>query len=114
MVIAVTSLKLRRLWGFFKMSYLSMHVVRQTKTQPGFISMKHTGFGYLHYTLSAWKSEEEVKQFARSGAHREAMKFSRSLATEIRIYTFQCDEIPDWKEAKQLLLENGKVYSFES
>lgn len=114
MVIAVTSLKLRRLWGFFKMSYLSMHVVRQTKTQPGFISMKHTGFGYLHYTLSVWKSEEEVKQFARSGAHREAMKFSRSLATEIRIYTFHCDKIPDWKEAKQLLLENGKVYSFES
>ena len=113
MVITVTSLRLRRLWGFFKLTYLAMHIVRQTKTHSGFISMKNTGFGYMHYTLSAWESEEDVKQFARTGAHREAMKFSRSLATEIRIYTFQCDKIPNWKDAKQLLLENGKVFSFE-
>lgn len=113
MIITVTSLRLRRLWGFFKLTYLAMHIVRQTQTQPGFISMKNTGFGYMHYTLSAWESEEDVKRFARTGAHRDAMKFSRSLATEIRIYTFRCDEVPDWKEAKQLLLENGKVFSFE-
>ena len=112
MFITVTSLRLRKLLGFFKMSYLSLHVVRQTKQQKGFIAMKHTGFGYLHFTLSAWESEEDIKNFARSGAHLAAMKLSRSLSSEIRIYTFQSEEIPNWKDAKQLLLEKGKVLNF--
>ena len=112
MFVTVTSLKLRKLWGFFRMSYLSMHVVRQTKQQKGFVSMQHTGFGYLHFTLSAWESEEDIKNFARSGAHLAAMKVSRSLSSEIRIYTFQAEEIPNWKDAKQLLFERGKILSF--
>lgn len=114
MVITVTSLRLRRLWGFFKMSYLAMHIVRQTKTQPGFIAMKNTGFGYLHFTLSVWESAEAAQRFAHSGAHQAAMKQSRSLAAEIRIYTYESNHIPNWKEAKELLLTNGKCFSFSS
>ena len=112
MVITVTSLKLRRLWDVFKMYYLSFHVVAQTKQQKDFVSMKNTGFGYWHYTLSVWESEEAVKQFARTGAHLNAMKQSRNLASEISTYTFQSEQIPNWKEAKQLLVENGKRLSF--
>lgn len=113
MVITVTSLKLRRLWGYFKMTYLSMHIVRQTRTQPGFVAMKHTGFGYLHFTLSVWESAEDARRFAHSGAHKEAMKSSRQLSSEIRIYTYQGDHLPSWKEAKRLLLANGKCFSFD-
>ena len=112
MVITVTSLKLRRLWGYFKLTWLALHIVKQTKQQKGFITMKNTGFGYLHYTLSVWESEADVKQFARTGAHLDAMKQSRSLASEIGTYTFQSEQIPNWKEAKQLLLDNGKRLSF--
>ena len=113
MVITITSLELRHWWDFFKLSLWGLKIVRQTKTQKGFIEMKNTGFGYLHFTLSAWETEADVKNFARSGAHLEAMKQSRKLATEIRIYTFRSDEIPDWKDAKRLLFERGKVLSFD-
>jgi heme-degrading monooxygenase HmoA len=112
MVITITSLKLRHWWGFFKLSLWGLKIVRQTKTQKGFVEMKNTGFGYLHFTLSVWESEADAKNFARSGAHLEAMRESRKLATEIRIYTFQGEKIPDWKEAKRLLRERGKVFSF--
>jgi heme-degrading monooxygenase HmoA len=112
MVITVTSLKLRRLWGFFRLTYLAMFIVRQTKTQPGFITMKNTGFGHWHFTLSAWESAEDARRFAHSGAHQEAMKFSRELASEIRIYTYPGDHLPNWNEAKQLVAERGTVFSF--
>ena len=112
MVITVTSLKLRRPWYVFRLYYLSFRIVAQTKQQQGFISMKNTGFGYWYYTLSVWESEADVKQFARTGAHLHAMKQSRSLSTEISTYTFQSNQIPNWKEAKQLLLDNGKRLSF--
>ena len=110
MFITITSLKLRHWWGFFYMSYLALQIVRQTRAQKGFIEMKNTGFGYLHFTLSVWESEADAKNFARSGAHLEAMKGSQSLATEIRIYTFQDEKIPDWQEAKRLLFERGKTF----
>ena len=80
--------------------------------QKGFIEMKNRGFGYLHFTLSVWDSETDAKNFARSGAHLEAMKESWKLATEIRIYTFRGEKIPDWRKAKRLLNESGKVFSF--
>jgi heme-degrading monooxygenase HmoA len=114
MVITITSLKLRHWWSFFKLSLWGLKIVQQTKTQKGFIEMKNTGFGYLHFTLSVWETEADVKNFARSGAHLEATKQSRKLATEIRIYTFRSDEIPDWKDAKRLLFERGKVFSFDN
>ena len=109
MVITVTSIRLKRLWHFFKLTYLALHIVRQLKGQAGFINMKNTGFGYWHYTLSVWESEAQAKRFARAGAHLEAMKVGKDIAHEVRIYTFQSDRIPSWKEAKQLLLERGKV-----
>jgi hypothetical protein len=112
MVITITSLKLRHWWGFFKLSLLGLKIVRQTKTQKGFVEMKNRGFGYLHFTLSVWESEADAKNFARSGAHLEAMKESRKLATEIRIYTFQGEKIPNWRKVKRLLRERGKVFSF--
>ena len=113
MVITVTSIRLKRLWHFFKLTYLAMHVVRQMKGQAGFIKMKNTGFGYWHYTLSVWESEAHAKSFARAGAHLQAMKAGPTIATEVRIYTFQSDHIPGWKEAKQLVLERGKVTHYQ-
>ena len=113
MTVTVTSIKLKRWRHYFKLTYLALKIVRQTKQQKGFVKMKNTGFGYLHYTLSVWQSDADMKNFARTGAHLEAMKKSRTIADEIRIYTFQSEQMPKWKEAKQLLLEKGKVISFE-
>lgn len=56
MIVTVTSLKLRKLWNFFRLSFHGMQVMKQTKTQKGFIKMKNTGFGYIHCTLSAWET----------------------------------------------------------
>lgn len=114
MIITITSLELKHWWGFFRLSLWGLKISRQAKMQKGFIEMKNIGFGYLHFTLSAWETEEDLKTFARSGAHLEAMKESRNLATEIRIYTFRSEQIPDWREAKRMLFENGRVILFDS
>ncbi|MFM9945202.1 MAG: DUF3291 domain-containing protein [Bacteroidia bacterium] len=112
MIITITSLKLRSLWKFFRLSLHGMKVMKQTKNQKGFIRIKNTGFGFWHYTLSAWETEEDVKNFAKSGAHLQAMKESAAIATEIGIYTYKSDKMPDWKEAKELVREKGRVLRF--
>lgn len=108
MVVTVTSLRLKSAWLFFKLSWHGLQISRQAKTKPGFIKMKNTGFGYLHYTCSAWQDEASMKNFAKTGAHLKAMKKSSAMATEIKTYTFETDRMPDWIEAKTLLAEKGK------
>jgi heme-degrading monooxygenase HmoA len=112
MVVTITSLKLKSLWGFFRLSLYGLKISRQTKNQAGFINMKNTGSGYLHYTMSCWQREEDAKNFARSGAHLDAMKEASKIAAEIRVYTFVSEKMPSWKEAKTLVTEKGKVFSY--
>jgi heme-degrading monooxygenase HmoA len=85
----------------------------QAKKERGFIGMKNTGFGYMHYTLSWWESDEDVKRFARSRAHLEAMKQSQRLASEIRVHTFSGSELPGWTQTKRLLIEKGTSFTYK-
>lgn len=112
MFVTITSLKLKSVWGFFKLSLFGLRISNQAKKEKGFVSMKNTGFGYMHYTLTQWESEDDLKRFSRSGQHLTAMKTSATLATEIRTYTYAEDRIPDWNTAKKLLIENGKSVTF--
>jgi len=113
MIITVTSIRLRKWWLYFYLTTLAFKITLQLRKQKGFVKMKNTGFGYLHFTLSVWETEEDLKRFAREGAHLKAMKKSSVLATEIRTYTYQDVCPPNWKEAKNLLLEKGKVLTFK-
>ncbi len=113
MVVTVTSIKLKSVWYYFKLTIFGYKIVKQLKSEKGFIKMKNTGFGYLHYTLSAWQTEEDLKRFSRSGAHAEAMKQSKSIAAEIRTYTFPAESFPGWKDSKSLLEEKGKIIKFK-
>ncbi len=112
MVVTITSLRLKSLFGFFRLSLNGLKISLQAKGHPGFIKMKNAGFGYLHFTLSVWEDQKYLKQFSRSGAHLEAIKQAGALAREIRIYTFESDVVPDWKEARTLIEKNGKVIPY--
>ena len=114
MVITVTSIRLKSWWLFFQLSLHGLKISQQLKSQKGFIKLKNTGFGYLHFTMSAWESEEDVKRFYREGAHLAAMKQASKIATETRTFTYQDEILPKWKEAKQLLIEKGKVLRFDN
>jgi hypothetical protein len=61
--------------------------------------------------MTLWKSEEELKDFARSGAHMEAMKISKDIAKEIGTITIDATELPDWSTAKELL-NKAKVFKY--
>ncbi|MEL6534652.1 MAG: DUF3291 domain-containing protein [Bacteroidota bacterium] len=111
MKVTITLLHLRKPWHFFALSYQAMHILRQLKGTP--VKQTRTqGFGAKHYTLSLWETEEDMKAFARSGAHLEAMKGARKIAREIRVLTLDQDTLPDWRTAKRLLREQGKVYKY--
>lgn len=113
LLVTVTSIRLKSVWYFFRLSLFGLKISRQAKSEKGFIKMKNTGFGYDHYTLSVWESEEDIKRFARSGMHLEAMRQTGSIASEVRTYTYLTNTLPGWKEVKKLLKDKGKIHKFK-
>ncbi len=109
MLITITSIRLKSLFGFFRLSNHGRKISKQAKQSKGFVKMKNTGFGYEHFTLSVWENAEDRKAFYISGAHKEAMKESARLATELRFFTYEADALPNWKEAKAILHEKGRL-----
>lgn len=112
MYVTVTSLQLKGPFLFFKLSYLAMKIVGQLKSNPACKKYRSRGFWTLHYTMSLWADEQSLKEFARHGAHLEAMKNSKAIALEIRTYTYPANDLPTWKAAQALLIEKGKALHF--
>ena len=48
------------------------------------VSHKTLGVWTKHYTMTLWRTEEDIKAFAHNTAHLDAMKKSKSIAKEIK------------------------------
>lgn len=110
MKATITSIELKGPLKFFALSANALRIIKQLKS-TNYKDFKKKGFWNKHYTMTLWNSDAELKEFAKSGAHLEAMKKSKNIAKEIRTITIDTDSLPSWKEAKKLL-ENGKVFRY--
>mgnify|MGYP001165116111 CR=1 FL=1 len=110
MKATITSIELKGPLKFFALSGKALKIIRQLKTTncKGF---KKKGFWTTHYTMTLWNNDLELQEFARSGAHLEAMRSSKDIAKEIRTITIETDPLPNWDDAKRLL-ESAKVFRF--
>ncbi|XOV65920.1 MAG: DUF3291 domain-containing protein [Fluviicola sp.] len=108
--VTITSIELKGPFKFFALSSQALKIIRQLRTTQC-KDFKKRGFWTTHYTMTLWNNEEELKQFAKSGAHLEAMKASGAMAKEIRTITIEAETLPNWIEAKQLL-KQGKVIAY--
>lgn len=110
MKVTITSIELKGPFKFFLLASKALKITRQLKATTCKDFSKR-GFWTTHYTMTLWKNEQDLKAFAKSGAHLEAMKTSAEIAKEIRTFTYDAEELPSWNEAKKLL-KKGKVLRF--
>lgn len=110
MKATITYIELRGPLKFFALSATALKILKQLKATNS-LDFKRRGIWTKHYTMSLWNNEQEMRAFASSGAHLEAMKLSSKIAKEIRTITIDADKLPDWKTAIALL-EKGKVYKY--
>lgn len=69
------------------------------------------GFGNPSYTMTLWRNEEDMLDYFRSNAHTVAMREATKWAEEICSLRLERDTLIDWKEAKQLIKSEGKVFT---
>ena len=110
MKATITYIELKGPLKFFALSSKAFSIIKQLKATD-YKDFKKKGIWTKHYTMTLWNNEAELKEFAKSGAHLEAMKASSQMAKEIRTITIDADSLPNWKEAENLL-KNGKVYRY--
>jgi hypothetical protein len=111
MKATLTSIELKNPLKFFALSAKALGIIKQLKS-TNYLDFKRKGFWTKHYTMTLWENVEDLRHFANSGAHLEAMKQSSRIAKEIRTLTMDAEKLPSWKEAKKLLEENAKVYRY--
>ncbi|WP_411031842.1 DUF3291 domain-containing protein [Spongiimicrobium sp. 3-5] len=111
MKVSITSIELKSPLHFFRLSIFAFHIFNQLKT-ANCIAFKKKGFWTKHYTMTLWRNEQDMRAFAYSKAHLDAIKRSKLLAKEIRTITIEANDIPKWKEAQILLKSEGKKYQY--
>jgi len=107
MKVTITSIELKGPLSFFLLSSRALKIIRQLKATDC-LAFKKQGIWTKHYTMTLWRNEEELKRFAHSGAHLQAMRDGARIAKEIRTITIDADALPSWNHAKRMLQE-GKV-----
>ncbi|HNI44139.1 MAG TPA: DUF3291 domain-containing protein [Chitinophagales bacterium] len=110
MKATITSIELKGPLKFFALSATALSIIKQLKA-TNCKDFKKKGIWTKHYTMTLWNNESELKEFAKSGAHLDAMKKSKQMAKEIRTITIDTETLPSWEEAKKLL-ESAKVLRF--
>lgn len=110
MILVITSIELKSVFHFFKLSSNALKVSSQLK-KTNCRDFKKKGFWKKHYTMTLWDDELQMKSFAKNGAHLEAMKHSSNIANEIRTTTIEIDHFPSWAKAEELL-KDGNVIRF--
>ncbi len=110
MKATITSIELKGPFKFFALSTKALNIIKQLKSTDC-KDFKKKGFWTKHCTMTLWNNENDLKEFARSVAHIEAMKNSKEIAKEIRTITIDTVSLPSWKEAKKIL-ETGNVIKY--
>lgn len=108
MYVTITKLKLKTPFHFFSLSLHALKVKKQLKKSPC-VRAKFSGIGTTHYTMSLWRSKEDLEAFSKSGAHLNSMKNASKIASEVRVLTIDSMNLMPWKEAKSLIAKSRVI-----
>ena len=110
MYVSITRLKIKSFWVLPNFSRLSGLIAKQAKESPGNLKVKLSNrwFRYF-YTQTHWNSEEAMRQFMKGGEHKIAMKEWSKFAAEVKVYGFETDEPPRWKDARIMIENKGRL-----
>ena len=107
--VSITGLRLKRPWHAVRFFWHAMRSLRQARRAAGNLRAETRTINGVHHTLSVWESEAAMRDFLRSGAHRQAVRAFRSIATG-KTFGFETTEVPSWDAVHRFWHERGREY----
>ena len=107
--VSITGLRPKNFWSIFLFWRYAIPSKIQADSAPGILFSEVKKINKIQHTLTAWESKDQMLAYIHSGAHLQALKAFRKVATG-KTFGYESDRIPAWHEVHELWLKNGKEY----
>jgi hypothetical protein len=110
--LSLTRLKLRSIRFLPAFAIHTTRSLSQVKKASGFLDGSLLPErGWVFWTLTAWDSEESMRRFMTSGAHKKAMPRLLDWCDEASVahWTQPDAALPQWAEADRLMRTTGRA-----
>jgi hypothetical protein len=81
----------------------------QAMSAPGNLYVGTKMINGIQHTVTAWESKECMKRYIYSGAHLDAIKAFRSIATG-KTFGTETNQLPSWEEVHKMWHDQGITY----
>ena len=105
--VSVTGLRLKSGWQAPRFWWHAVRSMAQARRAAGNLLAETRTVDGVHHTLSAWKSDADMRAYLVTGPHREAMAVFPRIAAG-RVHGFWSAEVPGWEEALRLWQAQGR------
>ena len=105
--VSITGLRLRGRRHLLRFWWHAIRSMAQARKAQGNLGAETRTIDGVHHTLSIWIDEQAMRTFLVSGAHRDAMKAFRAIATG-RTLGFTTNQPPDWEIAHRRWLSEAR------
>ncbi|MEO1016671.1 MAG: hypothetical protein AAFY56_03135 [Pseudomonadota bacterium] len=106
--VSITGLRLKSLWHIPRFQWHAIRSFQQAQNAPGILKAEAKTIDGVHHTLTVWVSEDAMRTFLRSGAHRRAIRIFSVIATG-KTFGFATSTPPSWNDAHRLWQERAQV-----
>ena len=110
--VSLTRLRIRSFRFLPLFALYTFRSLRQVKKAPGF----QTGAlladrSWTFWTMTAWDTQENMRQFMTSAAHKQAMPHLQHWCDEASVaqWTQPGAALPSWVEADQRMRQSGRI-----
>jgi heme-degrading monooxygenase HmoA len=110
--ISVTRLRIRFVRFLPLFAVWAIRSLRQVERAPGFQSGSLLPDSqWTFWTMTAWDSQENMRAFMTSGAHKDAMPRLLHWCDEASVahWTKEDDGLPSWPEADARMRASGRI-----
>jgi len=116
MYVSITRFEIKSLFQLPRFIGHANRSFKQVLVAPGLIHADRSGQRFVYFwTLTAWESKQHMQNYLGSGDHLKAMQKAGEIAKSLDSFGYETDNIPSWKEARQLLLKQentSKIHNY--
>ena len=110
--VSLTRLRIRSVRFLPAFAVHTLRSIRQVKSSPGFLSgalLPDRRFSF--WTMTAWDSQESMRQYIITGDHKRAMPHLLHWCDEASIAHWDQPDatLPSWEEADRRMRETGRI-----
>lgn len=110
--VSLTRLRVRSIWFVPLFAMQTLRSLKQVKRATGFqTGQLLADRSWTFWTMTAWDSQESMRQYMISGAHKAAMPHLLEWCDEASVahWSQQESALPSWIDADKRMRESGRV-----